>query len=81
MRLEELPQWLTVLGSTLQGGVLRGANAFQLGDIVILDIELDGAHHLKLLEVGRHRIEKVLALLNAHIGWTLKDISQLEIGD
>jgi len=26
-------------------------------------------------------IEKVLALLNAHIGWALKDISQLEIGD
>jgi hypothetical protein len=81
MRLEELPRWLTVLGPLLEGGVLKSANPFQLGDIVLLDIELDGSHHLKLLEIGRSRIEKVLALLNAHIGWTLKDISKLEIGD
>ena len=80
MRLEELAHWFTVLGS-MEGGVLKSANTFQLGDVVILDIELDGSHQLKLLEVDRSRINKVLALLNAHIGWTLKDISKLEITD
>ena len=81
MRLDQLRDWLTLLGPMMEGGVLKSANSFQLGHLIILDIERQGSHHVKLLEVPPSMIEKVLALLNAHIGWTLKDISQPEIGD
>ena len=51
MRLDQLPDWLTLLRPMIEGGVLKSANSFQLGHVIILDIERQGSHHVKLLEV------------------------------
>ncbi|MGH7826717.1 MAG: hypothetical protein ACREQ7_16285 [Candidatus Binatia bacterium] len=78
MLLKELPDWSRILD--LSGrSVLRSAKSSQLGHFAILEIEFEGVHAYKLLEVGLHRIDKVLSLLKANIGRPLDEIGELAI--
>ena len=80
MRLKELPDWSNVLGQWGQG-FLRNANSSELGHFVILDVELQGVHVFKLLEVGSDRVERVLSVLRANIGRPLDEIWELTLDD
>jgi hypothetical protein len=81
MRLHQIPDWPRAVESRTNTAVLASARRSPLGYFIILDIQDQGMSHLKLLEVGSAIIDKVLAVLSAHAGRPLAEISQLEIGD
>jgi hypothetical protein len=81
MQLKELPDWSKIMASLSSGAVLKGAKSSQLRHFVILDFENQGIQEMKLVEVGGERIDKVLSVLNQHIGRSLDEIKGLEISD
>jgi hypothetical protein len=81
MRLKELPDWPKSMASLTSDAVLKSAKPSQLRHFVILDFEKQGIQEIKLVEVGAHSIDKVLAVLNRHIGRSLDEINDLEIND
>lgn len=83
MQLKDLPDWSNRFGSLEPSdrSVLRSAEASALGHFAKLVIESNGAELFTLLEVGSGKINKVLSVLNAHIGRPLHEIAQLEISD
>lgn len=81
MRLHQIPDWPRAVKARSNTAVLANAKRSPLGHFIILDIQDQGMSHLKLLEASAAIIDKVLAVLNAHTGRPLAEISQLEIGD
>ena len=83
MQLKDLPDWSKRLGSLEQSDrvVLKSAESSTLGHFAILVIESDGVQNVTLLEVGSSKIDKVLTVLNAHVGRPLHEIAILEIID
>jgi len=81
MQLKELSDWPKIMASLSSSAVLKGAKSSQLRHFVILDFENQGIQEIKLVEVGAERIDKVLAVLNQHIGRSLHEIKDLEISD
>ncbi|MGZ8453229.1 MAG: hypothetical protein ACXW6K_23815 [Candidatus Binatia bacterium] len=81
MKLRDLPDWSKRFGSLDQSdrAVLKSAEASTLGHFAALVIESKGVQSLTLLEVGAGKINKVLAVLKAHIGRPLDEIAQLEL--
>ena len=83
MKLNDLPDWSKRFGALEQSdrAFLKSAESSTLGHFAVLVIESNGVQNLTLLEVGSGKINKVLAVLKAHIGRPLDEIAQLEIID
>ena len=80
MLVKELPDWSKVLG-LLGRSVLSNASPSQLGHFVILDVEHQGVHVYRLLEVGASRVDKVLSVLRGNLGRSLNEIGELVIDE
>jgi hypothetical protein len=81
MKLKELPDWSNFVAPLSAEGLLRSAKSSQLGHFVILTIECQGVTNLRMIHIGPNRIERILAVLHGHIGRSLREISELELGD
>ena len=83
MKLRDLPDWSKRFGALEQSDrtVLKSAESSSLGHFAVLVLESNGVQKLTLLEVGSGKIDKILAVLKAHIGGPLDEIAQLEIID
>jgi hypothetical protein len=83
MKLRDLPDWSKRFGALEQShhAVLKSAESSTLGHFAVLVIESNGVQNITLLEVGSARINKVLAVLKAHVGRSLDEIAQLALSD
>ena len=83
MKLRDLPDWSKRFAALEHSdrAVLKSAESSTLGHFAVLVIESNGIQNLTLLEVGAGKINKVLAVLKAHIGRSLDEIAKLEIID
>jgi hypothetical protein len=80
MRLKDLSDWSKISEPQSIEGILKGAKPSPLGHFVILDVEYHGADSLVLIMVGSDWIERVLPVLKNHIGRSMREIGELEIG-
>jgi len=81
MQLKDLPDWSNRFGplGPSDRSILKSAESSAMGHFAKLVIESKGVQYFTLLEVGSGKINKVLSVLNAHIGRPLHEIAQLEI--
>jgi hypothetical protein len=61
-----LPDWSRTMDLS-ERSMLTSAKSCQLRHFEILEIEFEGVHAYKLLEVGSDRIDKVLSVLDANL--------------